>query len=506
MPKPFDFGSVHLTAGGDSSGARPDPETPFRVAILGDFSGRSSRKVADARTVGSRRAVPVDRDNFDEVLSKLGAAIHLPLGEGSPSTLRFAELEDFHPDRVFEHLDAFRKLRELRARVEDSSTFEEAAEELGLRSTGRAPAKVQTTETSTVVAPSVTRLASGSLLDEMIEQSEGGSAPETPSTRAPDEVLDFARRVAAPYLVSAPDPRQAEVLAILDRAISGLMRAVLHNADFQALEAAWRALFLLVRRLETSSQLKLYLVDVSQQELLDDLGSAEDLRQTGIYRLLAKETAEISGTEPWSVVVGNYTFGPEQTDIKLLSAIAQITQNAGAVFVAEANPQLLGSSSQASTPGARSWAELRHRPEASVVGLALPRFLLRLPYGSGTSPLESFAFEEFAASPVHQEYLWGNPAFVIAVLLAQSFSEAGWKMRAGAFSDFDGLPLHSYSEDGDSKVKPCAETLLTEEDVDQILAEGIMPLISFHGQDRVRVGRFQSIADPPRALAGRWTK
>src|SRR5208282_1891901 len=194
-----------------------------------------------------------------------------------------------------------------------------------------------------------------------------------------------------------------------------LMRAILHNPDFQALEAAWRAAFLLVRQLETGSQLKLYLVDISKQELAADLSSATDLRATGLYRLLVEQTVETPGAEPWSIIVGNYSFGSSSDDAQLLSRLAKIASRARAPFLAAASPRLLGCSSLAATPHprewkvrepelARAWAELRRLPEVGSIGLALPRFLLRLPYGKKTSPIESFEFEEFPETPVHEEY------------------------------------------------------------------------------------------------------
>jgi len=512
MPKPFDFGGVNLTAGEDASGAQPSQETPFCVAILGDFSGRANRGIFDAKIIGKRRAWLIDRDNFDEVLARSGAEIQLPLGDSGTLRLRFSELDDFHPDRIFEHLEVFGKLRALRARLQDPSSFPQAAEELGLRSRDSVPPPAKPVPTP-AVTPSAVKLASGSLLDEMIEQTESRGVSDRPR-RPADEIHDFAQRVVAQHLVSTPDPRQPEIVAVIDRAIGSLMRAILHNPDFQALEAAWRAAFLLVRQLDTGSQLKLYLFDISKPELAADLTSATDLRDTGAYRLLVEQSIETPGAEPWSVIAGNYSFGSAPGDAQLLSQLAKIASRARAPFLAAASPGLLGCSSWASTPQprdwnaspelARAWAELRRLPEANAVGLALPRFLLRLPYGKNTSPLESFEFEEFPETPVHEDYLWGNPGFVGALLLAQSFSQAGWKMRPGTAMEIDRLPLHVCGRAGESVSKPCSEVLLTEDAVESILEAGLMPLVSFKDQDRVRLARFQSIADPPRGLAGRW--
>ncbi len=532
MARPFDFGGVNLTAGGDGAGARPTAETPFCVVLLGDFSGRANRGICEPGTIAKRRAVMVDRDNFDEVLGRAGVEIRLPMEEDSAITLKFGELEDFHPDRIFQRVEVFGKLRELRGRLADSASFRRAAEELGISATAS-----RKMDSAPVVSASAARLASGSLLDEVIEQefvrqnlvnqSQARVTGERPG-RGTDTVGEFARRVVAQHLVSNPDPRQAEVLALVDRAIGGLMRAVLHSPDFQALEAAWRSAFLLVRQLETGSRLKLYLIDVSKAELAAEIGassfgasnlgassdpSGKDLRETGVYRLLVEQSVETAGAEPWTLIVGNYSFGAGDEDVELLSGMARIASRAGAVFLGGAGPSLLGCDSLAAAPevrewkagaASRGWNELRRRAEAASVGLALPRFLLRLPYGKKTSALDTFDFEEFPETPVHEDYLWGNAAFALALMLGQGFSEAGWRMRPGSVAEIEKLPLHVYVKDGESQAKACAEVVLTEDAVESMIEAGLIPLVSFKGRDAVRVARFQSIAEPARALAGRW--
>jgi type VI secretion system protein ImpC len=345
----------------------------------------------------------------------------------------------------------------------------------------------------------------------MIEQTESRVALEP--ARKTGEIQEFARQLAAKYSVSAPDPRQPDVVAAVDGAIGDTMRAILHHPDFQALEAIWRATFLFARQIETGPQLKIYLVDISKQELAADLAASEDLRKSGIFRLLVEKAVDTPGADPWSVVVGNFKFGSGSEDMDLLAKLAAVAQRAGAAFLGEADPSLLGCPSLEAVPHPRDWSEskaheswkqLRLRPESASVALALPRFLLRLPYGQETSPLEAFEFEEFPGPPSHNGYLWGNSAFLVALLLGQSFSEAGWEMRLGSLSQIENLPLHTYRVEGDSQLKPCAEVLLTEEAVEGILDHGLIPLVSYKGRDSVRVGRFQSMAEPYRPLAGRW--
>lgn len=515
--KPFSFGKINLTAGEEDAGGEVPPETPFCVAIVGDFSGRGR---SEPGSIGSRRAFMVDRDNFDEVLGKFGVEVHLPLGgESSPVRLEFSELDDFHPDRIFEHAEMFQRLRELRSRLSDPSTFRTAAAELGLGTGRQPPENPHSTGTPAPAASAIARMASGSLLDESIERTEGQAvaelSSETPARRVPDELREFVRRVTEPYLVVSGDELKAQAVGVIDKATSSLMRALLHSPEFQSLEAAWRAVFLMVRRIETSQQLKLYLIDISKQELAADLGSSEDLRSTGAYRLFVEKSVGTPGAEPWAVILGNYSFGPGREDAELLGRIARIARAADAPFIAGASSRLLGCPSFASTPhprdwkmsqeadGCAAWSELRRMPEADGVGLALPRFLLRLPYGEKTSALESFDFEEMPGTPLHEDYLWGNAAFACGLLLAQSFSAYGWQVRPGVISDIDGLPLHVYERDGEPELKPCAEALLTEDAAERILENGLMPLVAFKGRDLVRLVRFQSISEPPRSLAGR---
>ena len=515
MAKRFEFGEINLTTGGDETPSATRPETPFLIAIFSDLRGRS---IGDRDHSGpaEHKALLVERDNFDEVLAKLKPEIALRLGD-SLLQLQFSSLDDFHPDQVFQRVAIFARLRKLRARAADPATFPEVAKELGLhlKQSTATSAEPQRHATSAVDAV-VSQLATGSLLDSMVEETTAQQDAVGQRPRSADALDSFVRRVTGPHLVASADPRQSEALAMIDRVLTAQMRALLHAPDFQALEAAWRSVYFLVRRVETSAQLKLFLVDISKAELEAEFKSSQDLSGTGTYRLLVEKSVGTPGADPWALIIGNYEFGPTQEDAELVVKLTKIANSADAPFLAAANPHLLGCESLTDAPhprewtlppdtkGAAAWAALRALPEAAWAGLALPRFLLRLPYGKKTDPIESFDFEEMTHPPAHEDYLWGNPAFACALLLAQSFSEYGWDMRPGTHSQIDGLPLHLYENDGESELKPCAEALLTEEAAERVMECGSMPLVSMKWQDAVRVVRFQSIAEPLRALAGQW--
>src|SRR5262249_14300924 len=151
----------------------------------------------------------------------------------------------------------------------------------------------------------------------------------------------------------------------------------------------------LVRRLETDGQFRLYVLDVTKDELAADLGAADSLEAAAIYRLLVEPSVGTAGGQPWAVLVGHYTFGPARDDVELLGWLGQLARRAGAPFLAAASSRVLSCASLARTPDpddwqapadAETWEALRGAPEARYLGLALPRFLLRLPYGKQTRP------------------------------------------------------------------------------------------------------------------------
>jgi type VI secretion system protein ImpC len=516
MAKSISFGNIGigLTAGATAATARPEGGGPFQMALLGDFSGRSSRGLRDAGPqLAGRRPLLVDRDNFDEVLAKLGVAVRLQGAGGAGAVdIRFRELDDFHPDRLYRHLEMFQSLRQTRDRLHNPATFAAAAAEVHSWSQGRSAEAGRPPEAP---PPELAALAPEQLLDQII----GGPLDRPAPTAAPQESTDwnaFLRSVAAPYSIPRPDPKQPELVAQVDAATGALMRAVLHHPIFQALEALWRSVHFLVRRLDTDHGLKLCLLDVSRAELESDLAAAEDLGATGLYRLLVEQTVGTPGAAPWAVLVGHYSFAATTADVGLLGRLTQIAQRAGAPFLGAATPSFVGCPSLARTPDPddwttalepetrEAWEALRRLPAATCLGLVLPRFLLRLPYGKDTDPAESFPFEELPPGASHEDYLWGNPAMAAAYLFGAAFNHAGWQLRPGMVQDIDGLPVHVYQNDGESESKPCAEVLLTHRAADAILDRGIMPLLSVRGTDQVRLAAFRSIAEPARPLAGRW--
>ena len=483
MPTHISFDNIALSVSGKPAPSRPREDTPFRILVLADLSGRECRGVCEP--LAGRRAATVDIDNMNDVLARMKPALALPDG----TVISFATLDDFHPDRIFERVPIFQKLRETREALRHPSSAGQAAAEVASWAAPAPAAKPAESDAETLA-----RLLGGGPRE----------LPPQPSAAA-GGIQDLIRQIVAPHIVASADPNVAAMTAAVDAAIGAQMRAILHQPSFQALEAAWRGVDFLVRNLDTDETLTLHILDASKAELAADLRGADDLAQSAVFTTLVEETVHSPGGVPWAIVVGDYTFGSGADDAELLARLAKVSARAGAPFLAGAAPEFVEAAVANRRDATDAWLAVRTMAEASSVGLAAPRLLLRLPYGPDTEPVERFDFKEMPGQPAHDAFLWGNAAFACACLLGQAFRENEWAMSPGDAIELGGLPVHSFSEDGEKKTMPCAGRWLTDGHAENLLAAGIMPLVSIRGRDAVRVVRFQSIAQPPAALSGRWS-
>lgn len=482
-------------------------EPPFHIMVMGGFSGDANRG-----PVAERKLVEIDRDNFDATIARLGVRLNLEMG-GDRLPLEFADLDDFHPDQIFRRIHIFAELRDLRKRLNDESTFNAAAREVRERFDNGNPDENPVADDDVTQSPVEAEAMPENLLDAILAKPSGGST--APKAGVSSDIANLVSDLVRPLLVSVDENEQAQMLAAVDAATSGLMRGILRDPRFMELEAAWRGLFFLVRRTETSGELKIHLCDVSKAELADNLKSANSLAETVVYRHLIRDAVEMPGGEPFAVVLGNYAFAGNVDDIATLMRLGKLVSAANAPFISHIRPDIIGVRSLAENPepsawktsdeteATKLWSTLRGQPEAEYLGMVTPRFLARLPYGADTDPLDTFAFEEFAEGADHDDYIWTNGCFAAGQLLAESFAARGWEMGRELKQDIEGLPVHVYKLDGQTIYKPCSEVLLTDAAVYKLMDLGFMPLMTYKNSDRVKLARFQSIADTE--LKGMWT-
>ncbi|MEP6902682.1 MAG: type VI secretion system contractile sheath large subunit [Actinomycetota bacterium] len=495
--------------------ATPLPEQPpFHILLLGDWCGTGSQIA-----LSERRPVVVDRDNFDKTMKRLNVALELDLkGDGKDLlSFQFSELDDFHPDNLFRQVSLFSELRDIRRRLSNSDSFNDAARQV--RSWFHlVDENITANNEVQPVLDDTPPIDSSNLLDLILTQPSESAASVQPQKIDNTELGRLISKIVSPHLVKIDENEQSKLLAAVDEATGELMRKILHHPQFQALESAWRGLYFLVRRLETDVDLKLFIFDISKVDLTDSLKSINNLTDSVIYRWLIRETIEMPGAQPFAVICGNYTFGLDVEDVATLMRLGKLASAADAPFISHIQPEMFGIKSFApnpifseikfseSTTEGKLWTALRGVPESAFLGLSPMRVLARVPFGETTDSTETFSFEEFTDQIDHELYLWTNPSFVLSLLLAQSYRLYGWEMAQALKRDVEGLPMYIYRSDGETKTKPCAEIVLTENLSERFLEQGLMPLISFRDSDRVSLARFQAISSPLKKLNGRWNQ
>ena len=285
------------------------------------------------------------------------------------------------------------------------------------------------------------------------------------------------------------------LIAALDRKLSQQINLILHHDDFTRLEGAWRGLHHLVNNTETDEMLKIRVLNISKVELHKTLkrykGAAWD--QSPIFKKLYEEEFGQLGGVPYGALIGDYHFDHGPVDVELLGEMARIAAAAHAPFIAGASPTTLQMDSWRELSNPRdltkifenseyaAWRALRESEDARYVGLAMPRFLARLPYGAKTNPVEAFAFEEEVEGGDHQRYVWANAAYAMATNITRAFKWYGWCTTirgvesGGSVPD---LPVHTFpTDDGGVDMKCPTEIAISDRREAELARNGFMPLV-----------------------------
>lgn len=289
-----------------------------------------------------------------------------------------------------------------------------------------------------------------------------------------------------------------DTIESIDHLLSKQVNHILHHPEFQSLEATWRGLHYLVSKTETSTRLKLRLLDTTEVELQDDLEKAIDKDQSTLFKKVYEDEFGIYGGNPYSMLVGDFHFGKTERDLRLLEKLAEVAAAAHAPFVAGASPQLFDMDRFDSLSLPRDlakifenkqakwvrWRAFREAEDSRYVSLALPGMLLRQPYGPDTEPVEGFEFQEEVLNgsrrPTHGKYLWGNAAWALAERITKSFALHSWTAAIRGVEGgglVEDLPIHTFkTEDGDDVMVGPTEVGITDRRENEINEQGFIAL------------------------------
>ena len=280
------------------------------------------------------------------------------------------------------------------------------------------------------------------------------------------------------------------MIAEIDKKLGAQIDAILHEPKVQELESAWRGLKLLVDRTDFRENIKLDMIHVTKAELLEDFDSAPEVTQSGLYKQVYSSGYGQFGGEPVGAVIGNYTFTPSSPDISLLNHVAAVGAMAHAPFITAAGHEFFDVANYPELPNLNDikdifegpkftkWRGLRENEDARYLGLTLPRFLLRTPYDPEENPIKTFNYTE-NVSEDHEQYLWGNTAYLMASRITDSFAKYRWcpniigPQSGGEVAD---LPVHLFESMGQLQAKIPTEILITDRKEYELAEEGFIPL------------------------------
>ena len=372
------------------------------------------------------------------------------------------------------------------------------------------------TETETEAAGGAEATAFGSSDFENLLKKEFRPKSDQAKTAVEQAVKTLAEQALANTALISDDALRTieSIVAQIDKKLTEQVNEILHHPDFQQLESAWRGLHYLVNNTETDEMLKIRVMNISKKDMHKTLrkykGTAWD--QSPIFKKIYEEEFGQFGGEPYGTLVADYHFDHSPPDVELLGEMSKIAAAAHAPLITGANPALFQMDSWSElanprdltkifqTPEYASWRSLRESEDSKYVGLAMPRFLGRLPYGSKTDPVEAFAFEEDTDGTDHSKYGWVNAAYGMAVNINRSFKEYGWCSRIRGIESggaVEGLPSHTFpTDDGGIDQKCPTEIAISDRREAELAANGMMPLIHRKNSDLAAFIGAQSLHKP----------
>ena len=446
---------VCITYDVESNSAKLKKELPFVVGVMGDFYGTL---ITPLPPLAKRRFIAIDRDNFDDVMTRLPVNLHLRvpdrLNANSPEIdlqLMFLSMQDFEPSGIMAQVEPMRRLLQTRERL------------VALLSRCQANSS---------------------------ERSDGNEAIR-------QEFIELFLHDLKPD----KDLTQAlnDAVADVDARLSAQLSDILHHPAFQKLEGSWRGLRHLIMNTETGEKLKLRMLSVTKRELFIDLDAVSEFDLSALFKKIYEDEFEIPGGQPYGALIGDFQFTNHPEDINFLQQISHVAAAAFCPFISAADPGLLGFASwtELSRPtdieniflGSQytRWNSFRDSENSRYVALVMPRVLARLPYGARTKPVEAFGYEEFppgvnpeATGALHNKYCWMNAAYVMATNITRAVAETGW---CTAIRGLDGggkvenLPLQNLmSTDGELVAKCPTEIAFNDRREAELSKEGFLPL------------------------------
>jgi len=286
-------------------------------------------------------------------------------------------------------------------------------------------------------------------------------------------------------------------IAFIDQQISKQLDEVIHHPEFQKLESAWKSLKFTVDRTNFQKNIKIEMLNVSKQALMEDFEDSPETIQSGLFKHIYTSEYDTPGGEPITAIIANYEFTSTGQDIALLQDVSKVSASAHCPFIASVGGKFFGKNDVRDLPKIDDlenymdraeylkWKGFRESEDSRYVGLTLPRFLLREPYGAGNS-VKEFNYKENVTGTDHDKYLWGNASFAFATNMTSSFEQNGWCVQIRgpeAGGKVENLPIHNFDVGKGVQSKIPTEILIPETREFEFANQGFISLSYYKNSD-----------------------
>ncbi|MDR2724066.1 MAG: type VI secretion system contractile sheath large subunit [Holosporaceae bacterium] len=516
-------------------------ELPFVIGVMVDLSGMPTDPLPPIKL---RKFVEVDRDNLQDFMisvnPRLAIQVKDTLGDGSDNLnaeLFFKHMDDFGPISIAKQVPKLNKiylsrikLNDLVVKLEGNDPLQECIKEIvadaGLKATLKSQIDVvlkankpsvtadfATTTSDTTVSPPASGAATTDtstaenapktdreILKEMFVEGKLARDPSA-EVYACNILLELLLKVEETKVTIMKNPLAfvEKAVADIDAVLSAQINEILHNSAFQELEGTWRALHYLIMNTETSTQLKIRVMNVSKKDLLDDLENAVEFDQSQLFKKVYEEEYGTFGGHPYSCLVGGYEFTRHPQDILLLEKISNVAAAAHAPFIAAAHPRMFDMESFSHLAGPRDvakifestemikWRSFRDSEDSRYTALVLPRVLMRLPYGPDTLPVDGMNYVESIDGTDNSQFCWGNAAFILAQRIGYAVSLYKWPAAIRGVEGgglVEELPAYTFkTTDGDIALKCPTEIAITDRREKELTDMGFLAICHSKGTD-----------------------
>lgn len=350
-----------------------------------------------------------------------------------------------------------------------------------------------------------------SLLDQIMNETKMAPA---------DDGYDVARQGVQAFIAELVKSQRAgekiqasivdQMVGEIDKRLSAQLDEIMHHEDVQKMESSWRSLKYMVDKTDFRQNIKVEILNVSKQDLMEDFEDAPEIVKSGLYKHIYVEEYGQFGGEPVGVMIGNYDFDAGAKDIQLMRDVSAVGSMAHAPFLAAAAPKMFGIEKWEQLAGLKDlqsifegpqyakWNSFRDSEDARYFGLTAPRFMLRSPYNQESNPVKAFNYNEEADGKT-DNYLWGNTAFALATRLSESFAKYRWAPNiigpqgGGAVED---MTMHQFESMGQIETKSPTDVMISDRREYEMAEQGFIALTLRKGSDNAAFFSANSVQKP----------